>query len=47
MELYCLFKKYQKSENRGSQEKFQSPDVNSYHVKYENDKSTTCIKAVV
>lgn len=47
MELYCLFKKYQKSESWGSQEKFQSPDVNGYHVKYENEKSTTCIKAVV
>lgn len=39
MELYCLFKEYQKSESRGNQEKFQS-------VKYENEKSTTYIREV-
>lgn len=46
MDLYCLFKEYQKSESRGNQEKFQSPDVNGYHVKYENKKSTTYIREV-
>ena len=46
MELWCLFKEYKNRESRGCQEEFQAPDVNGYHVKYENEKSTTYNRAV-